>query len=311
MAKTTPVVAAGPVIQVHDVVKRFGGLIAVDHVSFEVLPGEVLGILGPNGAGKTTLLEIIEGIQKPTTGSTMVLGHNTQQDPGAVKERVGVQLQASAYFEYLTLVEVLDLFGSFYRHRAAPRELLEQVSLLEKAGTTVGKLSGGQRQRFTIAASLVNQPEVVILDEPTTGLDPQARRNVWELIRQIHGQGHTIVLTTHYMEEAEQLCHRVAIMDEGKLVALDTPEALVRRMERPYRMRVGASAPVDFSGLADVVPIRVDDVTYEFQASDVLGLLAQVQRLTEAQGSRLEHLEVVPATLEDVFLDLTGHELRD
>ncbi|MBI4202205.1 MAG: ABC transporter ATP-binding protein, partial [Chloroflexi bacterium] len=215
-------------IVVEDLVKKFGGFTAVDGVSFAVPQGEIFGILGPNGAGKTTTLEIIEGLQEPTAGRTLVMGIDTHRERERMKERIGVQLQASAYFEYLTLTEILDLFGRFYPKRLQVEELLEKVGLLEKAKATVGKLSGGQKQRFTIAAALVNDPEVVFLDEPTTGLDPQARRNLWEFIQAIHREGRTIVLTTHYMEEAQLLCQRVAIMDRGKIIALDAPNNLIR-----------------------------------------------------------------------------------
>ena len=169
-------------IEVQALVKRYGSLTAVDGVTFSVHQGEVFGILGPNGAGKTTTLEIMEGLQQPTSGSTLVMGTDSQKDAAKVKERIGVQLQASAYFEYLTLMEILQLYSSFYQRSLSPQELLEKVGLTEKANTTVGKLSGGQKQRFTIAAALVNDPELVFLDEPTTGLDPQARRNLWDFI---------------------------------------------------------------------------------------------------------------------------------
>ncbi|MBF8268131.1 MAG: transporter ATP-binding protein [Dehalococcoidia bacterium] len=222
------------VIQVEGLVKRYGDLVAVDGVSFSVHAGEVFGILGPNGAGKTTTLEIIEGLQPPTAGRTLVLDMDIQHQAERIKERIGVQIQASAYFEYLTLTEILDLFGRFYPRRLAPKELLEKVGLTDKAKTTVGKLSGGQKQRFTIAAALVNDPELVFLDEPTTGLDPQARRSLWDFIREIQGEGRTVVLTTHYMEEAQMLCQRVAIMDLGKIVAMDTPTNLVRQLPVPY-----------------------------------------------------------------------------
>ena len=172
------------VIHVEDLIKRFGGVEAVRGISFDVHQGEVFGILGPNGAGKTTTLEIIEGLLQPTSGHTTVLGLDTRQHPKEVKERIGVQLQASAYFEYLTLTEILDLFGSFYRRSLPASQLLETVGLVDKAKSTLGKLSGGQKQRFTIAASLVNDPEVVFLDEPTTGLDPQARRSLWDFIQE-------------------------------------------------------------------------------------------------------------------------------
>ena len=232
--------APDTVIQVDNLSKHYGDLKAVDGVSFGVERGEVFGILGPNGAGKTTTLECIEGLVEPTAGTTTVLGFDTQREPHKVKERIGVQLQASAYFDYLTLREILDLFGMFYDRKVDPMELLEQVNLADRARTTVNKLSGGQQQRFTIAATLVNDPEVVFLDEPTTGLDPQARRSLWEFVQSINDAGRTVVLTTHYMEEAEYLCDRIAIMDQGKIVALDAPTDLVRSLPVPYQIKVGA-----------------------------------------------------------------------
>ena len=194
-------------IRVEGLFKRFGSVTAVHDVSFHVKPGEIFGILGPNGAGKTTTLEIIEGLQKPTEGQVHVLGMDVLREPARIKARIGVQLQSSAYFDYLTLSEILALLGSFYPKRVPPAALLEQVGLQGQAAQRVRHLSGGQKQRFTVAASLVNDPELVILDEPTTGLDPLARRNLWELIQEIHRQGVTVVLTTHYMDEAEALCH--------------------------------------------------------------------------------------------------------
>ena len=225
-------------IRVENLVKKFGSLVAVDDISFSVEQGEIFGILGPNGAGKTTTLEIIEGLQQPSDGRTSVLGMDSQRESLAVKERIGVQLQASAYFEYLTLTEILDLFGRFYSKRLSSPELLERVGLLDKAKSTISKLSGGQRQRFAIAATLINDPEVVFLDEPTAGLDPQARRNLWEFIQAIHRDGCTVVLTTHYMEEAQFLCRRVAIMDQAKIVAMDTPDNLIRSLAGALRNQV-------------------------------------------------------------------------
>ena len=304
-----------PVIQVQGLVKRFGALTAVDDVSFEVHRGEVFGILGPNGAGKTTTLECIEGLLSPTAGHTTVLGIDIHREPERVKQRIGVQLQASAYFDYLTLREILRLFGRFYRRRLPPDGLLEKVELLEKADTTVGKLSGGQKQRFTIAATLVNDPGLVFLDEPTTGLDPQARHNLWEFIQAIHAEGRTVVLTTHYMEEAEHLCQRVAIMDRAKIVALDTPANLVRKLPVPYRVKValddGGSVPA-FQGLDAVV--GVDDQgggAFTLQSTDASRTLPALLSMAGRTGLRLSHLEVLTANLEDVFLTLTGRRLRE
>ncbi|TSC92958.1 MAG: antibiotic transport system ATP-binding protein, partial [Candidatus Berkelbacteria bacterium Athens1014_28] len=194
------------IIKVKNLVKKYGNLEAVSGISFDVKKGEIFGLLGENGAGKTTTLEILEGLRKPTSGEIEVLGHNIKKDKNSIKEKIGVQLQSSSYYSFLTLREILDLFGSFYKKRLSPSDLLEMVDLSEKANSFVGKLSGGQRQRFSIVASLVNDPELIFLDEPTTGLDPLARRNLWQLISKIKSQGKTVILTTHYMEEAEALC---------------------------------------------------------------------------------------------------------
>ncbi len=301
------------VIQVEGLVKRFGSVTAVDGVSFAVRKGEIFGLIGPNGAGKTTTLEIIEGLQRPSQGRVKVLGLDVGGEAAQVKERIGVQLQASAYFDYLTLKEILELFGSFYRRRVSARELLEQVDLADRADTVLKKLSGGQKQRFTVAASLVNDPELIILDEPTTGLDPAARRSLWNLIRQIHGQGKTIILTTHYMDEAESLCHRVAIMDQGKVLALDTVPRLVRLLEKAYRLVLETSGPLDLPreawGLEDGDYGQGCSVT--LTVKEPAQVLARVMEEAERQGVTIEHLSVTPATLEDVFLELTGHHLLD
>ena len=304
------------VIEVKSLVKRYGSLTAVDDISFEVYRGEIFGILGPNGAGKTTTMEIIEGLQKPTSGTTTVLGVDTQAQPDKVKERVGVQLQASAFFDFLTLEEILRLFGSFYARRVTPEELLIRVGLTERAGSTLKKLSGGQKQRFNVAASLVNDPEMVVLDEPTAGLDPQARRNLWDLVREIHSGGRTVVLTTHYMEEAEVLCHRVAIMDLGRIVALDTPANLLRTLSSPNGVKLVTSrclSDPEQEGLKrspeDV--LVADGTSYQLWVKDAPQALAHVLGWAAHIGVTLEHLELVPATLEDVFLELTGKDLRD
>ena len=304
------------VIEVKELVKRYGSLTAVDDISFTVYRGEVFGILGPNGAGKTTTLEIVEGLQRATAGTVTVLGVDTHGDPVAVKERVGVQLQASAYFDYLTLEEILTLFGTFYQRRIPARELLNRVGLLERAGTMLKKLSGGQKHRFTVAASLVNDPEVVILDEPTMGLDPQARRNLWQLIQQIHADGKTVVLTTHYIEEAQVLCDRVAIMDLGRLIAVDTPSNLVRTLPLPYAVKLVTSRPV-LSEDSQCLKRSPDDIlvangnVFQLRVSDAPRTLSHVLEWAATRDLTLEHIEVVPATLEDVFLELTGKDLRD
>lgn len=249
------------ILSVQNLTKKYDNdFEAVKGISFEVRHGEVFGILGPNGAGKTTTLEMIEGL-RPITSGEVVLDHvNVRHHPSTVKERIGIQLQASAFFNNLTLVELLHMFADLYNSTIDPLELLREVGLEAKAKAVVKDLSGGQKQRFSIATTLVNKPVMIFLDEPTTGLDPQARRNLWELITQIKEKGTTIIITTHYMDEAQQLCDRIAIMDEGTIVALDTPKALITQL---------------------------------------------------LSRGFTPHTEVPPATLEDVFIDLTGKELRD
>ena len=303
-------------IRVEGLTKRFGAFIAVNDVSFSVKSGEIFGILGPNGAGKTTTLEIVEGLQKPTLGQVNVLGMDIARDSAQVKARIGVQLQSSAYHDYLNLREILALIGSFYPKRISPDLLLEQVGLQDKGTHRVRQLSGGQQQRFAVAASLVNDPELVILDEPTTGLDPQARRNIWGLIREINQRNVTVVLTTHYMEEAESLCHRLAIMDRGKVVATDTPQNLISNLRSTYTVTIMSldtlteDQLLSLNGAVSSVQIQENN-TYVIRLSDVPRALDSVLEGIVHNDIRLEHLEVAPVTLEDVFLDLTGSELRD
>ena len=303
-------------IRVEGLTKRFGAFIAVNDVSFSVKSGEIFGILGPNGAGKTTTLEIVEGLQKPTLGQVNVLGMDIARDSAQVKARIGVQLQSSAYHDYLNLREILALIGSFYPKRISPDLLLEQVGLQDKGTHRVRQLSGGQQQRFAVAASLVNDPELVILDEPTTGLDPQARRNIWGLIREINQRNVTVVLTTHYMEEAESLCHRLAIMDRGKVVATDTPQNLISSLRSTYTVTIMSldtlteDQLLSLNGAVSSVQIQENN-TYVIRLSDVPRALDSVLEGIVHNDIRLEHLEVAPVTLEDVFLDLTGSELRD
>ncbi len=215
------------IIQVHDLRKSYGDLKAVDGISFGVSAGEVFGILGPNGAGKTTTVEILEGMRAPDSGIAVVNGIDVQRDPRAVKKIIGIQLQSSAFFDRLSLVEILDLMASLYHRRIDALVLLRDVELDDRADALFKELSGGQKQRFSVASTLVNDPILLFLDEPTTGLDPQARRHMWELVQRFKSEGRTVLLTTHYMEEAEELCDRVAIMDHGKIVAMDRPAALV------------------------------------------------------------------------------------
>lgn len=251
---------ANQIIQVKNLVKKYKSLTAVDGVSFDVKEGELFGILGPNGAGKTTTLEILETLKKKTSGQVIVDGLDVNKDAKKIKEIIGVQLQSAGFYPELTLVDLLNMFGKLYDIKVNPMQVLKEFNLEDKAKSYYDKMSGGQKQRFSIASTLINEPKIIFLDEPTTGLDPQARINLWEIVEQILKKGVTIVLTTHYMEEAERLCDRVAIMDKGKIVKIGSPEKMVEEL-----LTTGFKNPT----------LRRE------------------------------------ATLEDVFIHLTGKELRD
>ncbi len=230
------------IIKVKDLVKKYGDFEAVKGISFDVHEGEIFGLLGPNGAGKSTTLEIIETLRDKTSGEVWVNGFDLDENPGEIKKIIGVQLQTSGYYPNLNLVELIALFNGLYNRNVDPISLLDMVNLKDKAKSKVKELSGGQRQRFSVATTLINDPKIVFLDEPTTGLDPQARRNLWDLVRNIRDKGTTVIITTHYMDEAEVLCDRVAIIDSGKIIALDTPDQLVDNLvstgfERPREVK--------------------------------------------------------------------------
>jgi ABC-2 type transport system ATP-binding protein len=296
-------------IEVSDLRKSFGSLQAVDGVSFAVEAGETFGLVGPNGAGKTTTLEMIEGLRPPDSGDIAILGEAVWPHPQRIQNRIGVQLQTTALFEGLTAAELLALFARFYGPVPSGRvaETLAAVGLTEKAGSRVKTLSGGQQQRLAIALALVHEPEIVFLDEPTTGLDPQARRNLWDVVEAIRAGGKTVVLTTHYLEEAERLCDRVAIMDEGRVMALDTPAGLVRSLSADARITfqssVGAEQLKELPGAREVEAV---DGGFTLTSGDVEATVAAL--LADVP---VTHLEVARATLEDVFLSLTGREYRE
>ncbi|MGI8419836.1 MAG: ABC transporter ATP-binding protein [Candidatus Levyibacteriota bacterium] len=216
------------IIVVKDLVKKYKDFTAVNSISFEVKPGEIFGILGPNGAGKTTTLEIMETLKTLTSGEVLIDGINVKKHPWEVKRRIGVQLQSSAFYPELNLIELLDMFSAMYDVKINPMKMLKEVELEDKAKNYVKQLSGGQKQRFSIASTLINQPKVIFLDEPTTGLDPQARIHLWEMVRKVNKSGVTIVLTTHYMDEAEKLCDRLAVMDNGKILKIGTPKSFIK-----------------------------------------------------------------------------------
>lgn len=250
---------ANPIIQIQNLVKNYGEFEAVKGISFDVLEGEIFGLLGPNGAGKSTTLEIIETLRQKTSGTVTVDGFNLDEQPNEIKKIIGVQLQTSGFYPGLTLVELIHMFGGLYQQPVNAMELLKTVNLQDKAKAKVKQLSGGQKQRFSIATTLINKPKIIFLDEPTTGLDPQARRNLWDLVKDIQSRGTTVIITTHYMDEAEVLCDRVAIIDSGKIIAIDSPDHLVDKL-----------------------------------------LASGFQREKQTKG----------ANLEDVFIQMTGHELR-
>jgi ABC-2 type transport system ATP-binding protein len=293
---------------VRDLRKAYGELHAVDGVSFEVGEGEFFGILGPNGAGKTTTLEIIEGLREPDQGEVSVLGLAPWPRNPALLPRIGVQLQASSFFERLTAREQLRTFASLYGvpDRRAD-EMLEVVGLPDVAATRAEKLSGGQAQRLSIACALVHGPDVLFLDEPTGALDPQARRNLWDLLRGIAAEGRTVVLTTHHMDEAETLCERVAIMDRGKILKIGPPATLVRGLASPVRISVesGILSRDEAQALAGGATVADDGVSLTITTTDPAAVLARL-----ADRGALAGLSVAGATLEDVFLDLTGREYR-
>jgi ABC-2 type transport system ATP-binding protein len=301
------------VVSVRNLRKTYGSLVAVDDLSFEVEEGEIFGMVGPNGAGKTTTIECIEGLRKPDGGSVELLGLDPSEERLAVADRIGVQLQESALPPRLRVTEALNLFASFYERRADAGKLLDELGLTEKATSPIDKLSGGQRQRLFIALALINQPQVVFFDELTTGLDPQARRAMWDLVRRIRERGTTVFLTTHYMEEAERLCDRVLIIDHGQIVAFDTPETMIRSLAAENRLVFtlpeGQTAPA----LADLPQVeRVE------QLGDRVVVYGHGQRFASSVVYALEDAEVdfldlrtEQPNLEDVFLSLTGREIRE
>jgi ABC-2 type transport system ATP-binding protein len=286
---------------------------AVKNVSFSVVKGEIFGILGPNGAGKTTTLEIIEGLKSQTSGEVSVLGFNNIEQVDEIKKRIGVQLQSSDYLPYLTLNELLDLFASLYGQKIDKHELLGLVNLNEKENALVKDLSGGQKQRFTIATSLINQPEILFLDEPTTGLDPHARKDMWKLIKQINEKGITIILTTHYMEEAEFLCHRVAIMDSGTVLEIEEPRKLIERVSNTTQISFLTDKDINqniFSSTIGVKKIysRYPKTTIETES---LEQITEILKILKEQKIIFSGFAVKTASLEDVYLKLTGKEYQE
>ncbi len=303
----------GFVVEVNQLVKQYPEVRAVDGVTFSVRRGEIFGMLGPNGAGKTTTIECVEGLRSYDQGAVRVLGLDPRKDGRQLREQIGVQFQYAALPERIRVWEALDLFASFYQKSVDWRSLLSRMELDDKKNAFVSKLSGGQKQRIHIALALINDPEIVFLDELTTGLDPQSRRAMWDLVRDIQTQGKTVFLTTHFMEEAERLCDRVAIMDHGKLIALDTPQNLIDSLGDESRVVFETNHPVDqavFSALAGVNRVEIiGERTVVYGKKD--GLVGQVVNALERAAVPFSNLHAEQPTLEDVFLQLTGKEIRD
>lgn len=304
-------------VDVQSLSKGYGALLAVDDVSFAVKQGEIFGFLGPNGAGKTTCLEMMEGLRKPDSGKVLIKNIPVWPEPGKIKNIIGVQFQSSAFYEELTVQEILQLFAAMHRRKLALPELdalLEMGGLSEKRRAYTSTLSGGQKQRLALMTALVNKPEVVFLDEPTTGLDPQARRRSWEVIKELQTSGKTIILTSHYMEEAEYLCDRVAIIDYGKIVALDEPKKLIDKLGEKTKISFTSSRPLDGALAllpgAEMVKARSGEGQV-LLAQDQGQAIAALLEAARKEGATIKNLQVSVPNLEDVFLALTGKELRD
>ena len=302
-----------PVIKVEHLHKVYGKVVSLNDISFEVQEGEIFGMVGPNGAGKTTTIECLESLRNPDSGKISVLGLNPLNDGYTLRERIGIQLQEATLYDRIRVWEALDLFASFYHHSIDWNSLLETLGLEDKRNSYINKLSGGQKQRLYIALALVNDPELIFLDELTTGLDPQGRRMMWKLVQDIRNQGKTVFLTTHYMEEAEQLCNRVAIIDRGNIIALDTPENLIRSLGVDSRIIFSVKEPFEVDHLKKLK--RVSRVECSNERVIVYGqgekLVGEVVNMLTVDGVHFHDLRTEQPTLDDVFLSLTGHEIRD
>jgi ABC-2 type transport system ATP-binding protein len=307
-----------PAVQCRDLRKTYDGKVkAIRGLTLEIEPGECFGLLGPNGAGKTTTIEILEGLLEPTSGEVTILGQSWRENARELRERLGISLQETRLSEKLTVRETISLFSSFYREPRSPLEVLDQLQLNEKADAWVGKLSGGQRQRLAVATALVGNPRILFLDEPTTGLDPQSRRQLWDIIRNFQRAGGTVLLTTHYMDEAERLCDRLAIVDHGQIIAEGTPSDLIERLGGHHMVEFQVSGNADgealgiWRGLPGVKSARHEDglvcLTVHEPHLTIPALLDAVKR----QGEQLLHLTTRQASLEDVFVGLTGRHLRE
>jgi ABC-2 type transport system ATP-binding protein len=302
------------ILQVENLYKRYGDVEAVRGVSFNVEEGEVFGLLGPNGAGKTSTVEILEGLRTPDSGRVSVCGLDPQKSPQELKHEIGAALQATSLPDKLRVMEALRLFSSFYHRKRSPEELLKRFGLEEKRNTFYSQLSGGQKQRLALAMALINDPKVLFFDEPTSGLDPQVRREIYDIIAELRNEKKTIVMTTHYIEEAERLCDRVAIVDHGQVIALGTPRELKERSGDKTRLEVRLARPEPqevLKNLDGVSECRILGESYVLQCQRPPQAIVSLVKHLEAQDNELVSLEIATPSLEDVFIELTGRRLRD
>jgi ABC-2 type transport system ATP-binding protein len=302
------------ILQVENLVKRYGEVEAVRGVSFNVEEGEVFGLLGPNGAGKTSTIEIMEGLRTPDSGRVSVCGLDPQKNPQELKHEIGAALQSTSLPDKLRVIEALRLFASFYRRQRNPEELLKRFGLQEKRNTFYIQLSGGQKQRLALAMALVNDPKVLFFDEPTAGLDPQVRREIYDIIEELRREKKTIVMTTHYIEEAERLCDRVAIVDHGMVIALGTPRELKERSGDKTRLEVRLARPEPqeiLKNLEGVSDCRILGDSYILHCQRPPQAIVSLVKYLESTGNELISLEIATPSLEDVFIELTGRRLRD
>jgi ABC-2 type transport system ATP-binding protein len=294
--------------------KHFADVRAVDGLDLEVARGECFGLLGPNGAGKTTTIEILEGLTPMDAGQVQVLDKNWKENERELRERIGVSLQETQLHEKLTVIETLRLFRSFYRSGKDPEQVLRDLSLDEKRDARVGKLSGGQKQRLAVACALVGNPDILFLDEPTTGLDPQSRLELWDVVTRFRSGGGTVLLTTHYMEEAERLCDRIGIVDHGKMIALGTPKELIARLDAPHIIEFTSdpALPAEvFAGVPGFHGCLHRGEAWQLRVDSLADAVPQLLDVIEQQGAKLVTLSTHAASLEDLFVSLTGRELRD
>jgi ABC-2 type transport system ATP-binding protein len=306
-----------PAVECRELRKTYDGKVeAVRGLSLSIEPGECFGLLGPNGAGKTTTIEILEGLLAPTSGVVQILGRSWQDNPRELREHIGISLQETRLSEKLTVRETVDLFASFYREPRSPDEVLAQLQLTEKADSWVGKLSGGQRQRLAVATALVANPQLLFLDEPTTGLDPQSRRQLWDIVRNFQRSGGTVLLTTHYMDEAERLCDRLAIIDHGQVIAEGSPSDLIHRLGGHHVVEFSVDSDGDgmaypWRGLPSVEAVRHDDGVFALTVREPHLTIPALLDAVSRQRAKLLRLSTRQASLEDVFVNLTGRHLRD